>query len=811
MPKILAIDDKRDNLITLSALLKNLLPDCTVITALSGREGLQKARTEYPDVILLDIRMPDMDGFETCGRLMADEGTKRIPVIMITAIKTDPESRIKGLECGANTFLSKPIDPAELASQVKAALRIKKAEDTLRRERDSLEERVQSRTAHLLREIKERKQVECELSTAEKQYRTLFNAIDEGFCIIEVIFDEDQKPIDYRFREVNPSFGRQTGLIGAQGRRMRELVPKHEDYWFDIYGKVAVTGESVRFENRAEQLHRWYDMYAFRFGQPENRQVAILFNDITKRKQADEERDMTVRLLRLLHERNDLRDLMRTIAALLHDWIGCEAIGIRLRSGEDFPYSETRGFPPAFVEKENRLCTYDQNGQILRDDKGNPLLDCMCGNVLCGRVDPAKPFFTARGSFWTNGTTALLATTTEADRQGRTRNHCNGEGYESVALVPLRSGDQVFGLLQINDRRPDRFTLEKIALFERLADSMAIALSQRQTQEALRESEELYRSLFENMLNGFAYCRMLFDQEKPRDFIYLAVNNAFESLTGLTNVIGKKVSEVIPGVQESDSGLFEIYGRVALSGKPERFEWHLTSMNMWFSISVYSPAKEHFVALFDVITERKEAEAKLHDTLERLRNSVRTTIQVMVSAVETRDPYTAGHQIRSAGLARAIATEMKLSQDQIDAILMAGSIHDIGKLSIPAEILVKPTNLSDLEFSLIKEHPRKGYEMLKDVESPWPLAEIVYQHHERMDGSGYPRKLKGSQILIDARILAVADVVESMASHRPYRPALGIEAALYEIEKNRGIFYDDTVVHACRRLFREKGYRLEGT
>ena len=208
------------------------------------------------------------------------------------------------------------------------------------------------------------------------------------------------------------------------------------------------------------------------------------------------------------------------------------------------------------------------------------------------------------------------------------------------------------------------------------------------------------------------------------------------------------------------------------------------------------------------ITERKQAEEKLRHTLENLRNAINTTINVMASTLETRDPYTAGHQNRVADLARAIATDMGLPQEKIDGIRMAGTIHDIGKLSIPAEILSKPTKLSELEFSLIKEHSRIGYEILKDVESPWPLAQIVYQHHERMDGSGYPRKLKGDEILIEARIMAVADVVEAMASHRPYRAGLGIEAALHEIEKNRGIFYGETVVDTCLQLFRGKGYQL---
>jgi len=174
-------------------------------------------------------------------------------------------------------------------------------------------------------------------------------------------------------------------------------------------------------------------------------------------------------------------------------------------------------------------------------------------------------------------------------------------------------------------------------------------------------------------------------------------------------------------------------------------------------------------------------------------------------------PYTAGHQIRTADLARAIATEMGFTKERIDGLRMAGSIHDIGKLSVPAEILSKPTKLTKIEFSLIKEHSQKGYEMLKDIESPWPLAEMVYQHHERMNGSGYPRNLKGDDILMEARILAVADVVESMASHRPYRPALGIDAAMKEIESNRGILYDIGAVDICLRLFREKGFQLEGT
>ena len=210
--------------------------------------------------------------------------------------------------------------------------------------------------------------------------------------------------------------------------------------------------------------------------------------------------------------------------------------------------------------------------------------------------------------------------------------------------------------------------------------------------------------------------------------------------------------------------------------------------------------------IFRDISDRKQAEKALVESVNRLRRAVNTTIQVLVRAVEQRDPYTAGHQRRVTALAEAIAKAAGLPPEKVEGIRMAAYIHDIGKLSVPSEILSKPSALSEMEYSLVRFHARQGYDILRDIESPWPLADIVHQHHERIDGSGYPQGLSGDEILIESRILAVADVVESMVSHRPYRPAFDITYALDEITSNRGILYDREIVDICVTLFLQQGF-----
>lgn len=207
--------------------------------------------------------------------------------------------------------------------------------------------------------------------------------------------------------------------------------------------------------------------------------------------------------------------------------------------------------------------------------------------------------------------------------------------------------------------------------------------------------------------------------------------------------------------------------------------------------------------------ERDRSEEASRRYLAQLQKTLEQAVGAIALTIEKRDPYTAGHQRRTALLAVAIAKELGLRAHQVEGLYFGGLVHDIGKINVPVEILNRPGRISSLEYQIIKSHPEVGYEIMKDIEFPWPVAQLIRQHHERLDGSGYPLGLKDDAILLESRILAVADVVEAIASHRPYRPGLGIDTALEEIETYRGTRFDPKVVDACTRLFREQGYKFE--
>jgi len=208
------------------------------------------------------------------------------------------------------------------------------------------------------------------------------------------------------------------------------------------------------------------------------------------------------------------------------------------------------------------------------------------------------------------------------------------------------------------------------------------------------------------------------------------------------------------------------------------------------------------------ITQQVEYDRRIQESMDTLTRAMYGTIEAITKTVETKDPYTAGHQKKVADIAKEIAKDMGLSRDVIESVNLAGQIHDLGKIAIPSEILNKPGRINEIEFALIKTHPEMGYEIVKNIDFPWPIADIVFQHHEKIDGSGYPRGLKGDKILIQARIISVADVLEAMASHRPYRAALGVDAAFEELKSHAGTHFDPDVVNSCLRIFKDKGFKI---
>ncbi|TAN82331.1 MAG: PAS domain S-box protein [Gallionella sp.] len=328
----------------------------------------------------------------------------------------------------------------------------------------------------------------------------------------------------------------------------------------------------------------------------------------------------------------------------------------------------------------------------------------------------------------------------------------------------------------------------------------------KRAERAFGESIERYRQLFDSMSSGVAVYTA---RNGGEDFILKEMNRAGERIcqTSREQAVGRGVLELFPGVIEM--GLFEVFRQVWSTGKPQHQPdsfYRDNRLSIWVVNYVYKLPSGEIVAIYDDVTKRKQVEELQRQNQEQLRVAMEDTIGAIAATLEQRDPYTAGHQRRVAQLAAAIGEEMGLAHELIEGIHFGGLIHDIGKISVPAEILGKPGRLTGIEFGLIKTHAEAGYEIVKGIAFPWPVADMVRQHHERMDGSGYPLGLKGEQIALEARILAVADVVEAMSANRPYRPGLGMDAAIDEITRGRGAQLDPVAVDACLRVVREKGF-----
>ena len=387
-------------------------------------------------------------------------------------------------------------------------------------------------------------------------------------------------------------------------------------------------------------------------------------------------------------------------------------------------------------------------------------------------------------------------------------------GVGSVGSFPICLGGAVTGAFNVYAGEPGFFTDDLIAVLDEMAIDISFALDNIEREaallramEELRAAAEQFRGLVEQTIAGI----YIIQDER---FAYL--NPRFAEIFGYASadeLIGRDSLSV---VAEKDRGMVAENIRLRIAGEVRALNFSFTGQRKDGSLievglnSAYATyrGRAAIIGLLQDISEKKRAEERIQGYIEQLESAFMRTVEVATTLSEMRDPYTAGHERRVGELATAIGAELGFDAPRQEGLKVAGYLHDIGKINIPSEILSKPGKLSPIEYQLIQGHPRAGYDVLKEVMFPWPVAEVALQHHERIDGSGYPQGLKGEAILLEARIMAVADVIEAMSSHRPYRPGLGIDRALAEIARGRGTAYDPVVAEACLKLFREKGYAI---
>ncbi len=387
-------------------------------------------------------------------------------------------------------------------------------------------------------------------------------------------------------------------------------------------------------------------------------------------------------------------------------------------------------------------------------------------------------------------------------------------GWRSAASLPLHRQGRTVGVLNLYADVENAFDEDVRQLLLEMSTDISFALDniareeKRQKSDAsLAESEQRFRGLVEQSLTGI----YIIQNGK-----YVYANPRFANILGFSSddeLIGKAPVDFID-TEDRNTVIKKI--DAVEKGDTTHLSYEVRAKRQdgkQISIGVHGALASHLgqpaiIGLVQDVTEKKQAEAQLSTYVSKLQASLMQTVEVATLLSEMRDPYTAGHERRVAEIAAAIGKEMGLDEHTQEGLRIAGHLHDIGKINIPSEILAKPSKLTELEYEIIKGHPESGYNVLKDVDFPWPVAQVALQHHERINGTGYPQGLKGEDILLEARITAVADVVEAMGSHRPYRPGLGLEPALNEIERGMGTLYDIEVAQACLRLFKEKGYSL---
>jgi len=620
------------------------------------------------------------------------------------------------------------------------------------------------------------------MSKNSDQFRQLIESLPDAFAYHRAIYDQNGKPADYTFLEVNNAFEEMTGLErkNVVDRKVSEVLPgiRESNFdWIDIYGRLALEGGTIRFENYSDSLQRYYEVTAY---SNEKYHFVAIFRDITSNKQ----REMELRNYQKRFSQAQLFANMGTWEYIPAEgklyWSDECAELFGIKPGEfqgsfeaflDFVHPEDRDYviqtnQPAVELKEGMVLNYEH--RIVKKDGAVRWVREEAGPVS----DEVDKIIKMVGM--------VIDITVQKDAEAELRAiQANLEN-----LVIERTCE-----LEEKNRALEQSEISAIKSKKRVAD-------------ILRHAENV----------SFVTTDVCLPEPRILDFSYGA-----EQIFGYKKeeVLGKSVSILhTPEDVEQFPAIIEVMknNQSGFSGESTLVRKNGEQFPALFKTHPLFDEQGNISGTFGVsidISDRKLAEEGLAHTLEIYRKGLEGIIASMGTLMSKRDNYTAGHQLRVAKLAVAIAEELGLEENKIEGLKLAAEVHDIGKIGIPAEILTKPDELTDLEYMIIQTHPRTGYEILQNIDFPWPLADIIAQHHEKIDGSGYPEGLAGDQILLEAKIICLADVVEAMASHRPYRASRGIAVALEEIERQRGILFDVEVVDACLKLFREKGFTLE--
>jgi PAS domain S-box-containing protein/putative nucleotidyltransferase with HDIG domain len=651
------------------------------------------------------------------------------------------------------------------------------------------------------RDVTKSRQSEEALRESESSLRGLFENMVEGLAYCQMIY-EDGEPVDWIYLEVNEAFEKQTGIVGATGRRVSEVIPAIKELdpvLFERYSQVALTGEPTRFETFVESLGDWFDLRVY---SPQKAHFVAVFDVITERKMAEAE----------------AAEREQRLQALL----------------DNAPY----GAHMYELTPDGRLVLTGYNARAVE------MLGIDHGPLLGKTLEEAFP-----GNIGTDMPEAYRSVAREGGTWSREESAYSAGGIAGVFEVYAFS----IGTNQVSVFFRD--------VTETRHAQVDLQRSERRLHETVGSLAGAIRTLKALTACNEALVRAESEQQLLQDICELAVDQGGYMMTWVAYVEHDEARTLRPVARAGTGTDFldvshiswgegpdwdsppsvavrtgepSIMGSIAQDPAASYWKNHALSRGyesvaafpiklsdgetigaIIFVAGEHRPFSDQESALlaefgqdlsYGIETLRaKESGAAIAQELEHSNESLAGLLrQVTVAlgrAVEARDPYTSGHQERVASLARQIASEMGLDEDDAEAVEIAGLVHDIGKLSIPAEILTKPSSLSPIEIRLIRDHSRSGYEILKDISFAWPVADIVLQHHERIDGSGYPNGITGPEMLPLARILAVADVVEAMASHRPYRPALGLDAAIAEITTHPEL-YDEAAVAACVRLFK---------